>query len=136
MLLIRVEQLSFNDIQEGQDEPGILKSQRYFHSLIASEIKAGIPSNRIVLGGFSQGGAMSIFSGITSEEKLGGIFGLSCYLLLHSKLQELTKNGANKETPIFMGHGDRDPLVRPEWGSQTALELKKAGYKVDLKMYP
>jgi len=79
---------------------------------------------------------MSIFSGITSEKKLGGIFGLSCYLLLHKKLPELTKKGANKETPIFMGQGDSDPLIRPEWGRKTAQELKKLGYAVDLKIYP
>lgn len=78
---------------------------------------------------------MSIFSGITSDKPLGGIFALSSYLLLHSKLPEFTKNGANKGTPIFMGHGDSDPLVRPAWGKQTALELQKAGYKVELKMY-
>jgi predicted esterase len=136
VLLIHSAQLSFGDIQAQEDEPGILKSQRYFHSLIASEIEAGIPSNRIVLGGFSQGGAMSIFSGITSEKKLGGIFALSSYLLLHSKLQELTRNGANKETPIFMGQGDSDPLIRPEWARQTAKELENAGYKVSLKVYP
>jgi predicted esterase len=130
------EQLSFNDALAQEDEPGILKSQRYFHSLIASEIEAGIPSNRIVLGGFSQGGAMSIFSGITSEKKLGGIFGLSSYLLLNSKLPEHTKKGANKDTPIFMGHGDSDPLIRLEWGRQTALALKNAGYAVDFKIYP
>jgi predicted esterase len=79
---------------------------------------------------------MSIFSGISSDKKLGGIFGLSCYLLLHSKIEEFTKNGANKETPIFMGHGDRDPLVKTEWGVRTAQELKKLGYKVDMKIYP
>jgi predicted esterase len=79
---------------------------------------------------------MSIFSGITSEKKLGGIFGLSSYLLLNSKLPEHTKKGANKDTPIFMGHGDSDPLIRPEWGRQTALALKNAGYTVDFKIYP
>lgn len=78
---------------------------------------------------------MALFSGITSTQKLGGIFGLSCYLLLHAKIPELTKEGANKDTPIFMGHGDSDPLVRPGWGMQTAEELKKGGWKVDLKMY-
>jgi predicted esterase len=136
LLLTHSWQLSFSDVQEDQDEPGILKSQRYFHSLITSEIESGIPSNRIVLGGFSQGGAMSIFSGVTSEKKLGGIFALSSYLLLHKKLPELTKKGANKETPIFMGQGDSDPLIRPEWGRQTAQELRKFGYAVDLKIYP
>lgn len=79
---------------------------------------------------------MSIFSGITSEKKLGGIFALSSYLLLHSKLPEHTKNGANKDTPIFMGQGDSDPLIKPEWATKTVQELQKAGYKVSLKIYP
>jgi predicted esterase len=62
-----------------------------------------------VLGGFSQGGAMAIFSGITAKDKLGGIFGLSCYLLLHNKITSfLPANNPNKETPIFMGHGDSE----------------------------
>jgi len=127
--------VEFGDLQAGQDEKGILKSRDYFHTLIASEIEAGIPSNRIVLGGFSQGGAMSIFSGVTSPTKLGGIFGLSCYLLLHNKLKEfIPSDNPNKETPIFMGHGDSDPLVKPEWGQMTANYLGKNGWKVDLKM--
>jgi predicted esterase len=113
-----------------------LRSQAYFHGLIATEIASGIPSSRIVLGGFSQGGAMSIFSGVTSKDKLGGIFGLSCYLLLHNKIQSLIPAGdVNKDTRIFMGHGDSDPLVLPEWGRATAGKLKDMGYKVELKMY-
>jgi predicted esterase len=129
--------ISFEDVQSGQDEVGILKSRDYFHSLIKSEIDAGIPSNRIVIGGFSQGGAMSILSGITAPTKLGGIFGLSCYLLLHTKLKDLIPlDNPNKDTPIFMGHGDRDPLLRPEWGRMSAEVLKASGWKVNLKMYP
>jgi predicted esterase len=80
---------------------------------------------------------MSIFSGITAPTKLGGIFGLSCYLLLHNKMAEFVgQNSANKDTKIFMGHGDSDPLVRPQWGQMTAEILKKAGWDVELKMYP
>jgi len=128
--------LAFGDLQSDQDEKGITKSQTYFHSLIADEVKAGIPSNRIVLGGFSQGGAMSIFSGITAPTKLGGIFGLSCYLLMHNKVHELVPSDSpNKETPIFMGHGDSDPLVKTPWGQLTAKRLQDMGYKVDLKIY-
>lgn len=79
---------------------------------------------------------MSIFSGITAPQKLGGIFGLSCYLLLHSKLKEFVgENSANKDTRIFMGHGDSDPLVKPQWGQMTADLLKGMGYNVDLKFY-
>jgi predicted esterase len=80
---------------------------------------------------------MSIFSGITAPTKLGGIFGLSCYLLLHNKLAEfIPESSPNKETKIFMGHGDRDPLVRPAWGQMTASILKETGFSVDITMYP
>ncbi|RAL65922.1 hypothetical protein DID88_005584 [Monilinia fructigena] len=128
---------SFSDLQAEQDEPGIRRSQAYFHSLIKSEIEdSNIPSNRIVIGGFSQGGAMSIFSGITCPSKLGGIFGLSCYLLLHNKLREYAEKGFNKQTKIWMGHGDCDPLVKPEWGRKTAEILREEGYDVELSMYP
>jgi predicted esterase len=79
---------------------------------------------------------MAIFSGITSKEKLGGIFGLSCYLLMQKKVESLLPTeGGNKETRIWMGHGDSDPLVRPEWGQATAEKLKAMGFKVELKMY-
>ncbi|KAB8295067.1 hypothetical protein EYC80_007006 [Monilinia laxa] len=130
---------SLSDLQAEQDEPGIRRSQAYFHSLIKSEIEdSKIPSNRIVIGGFSQGGAMSIFSGITCPSQLGGIFGLSCYLLLHNKLREFAEKegGFNKQTKIWMGHGDCDPLVKPEWGRKTAEILREEGYDVELSMYP
>lgn len=58
-----------------EDEAGIIESQKYFHSLIDQEVAKGIPANRIVVGGFSQGGAMSLLSGITYKDQLGGIFG-------------------------------------------------------------
>lgn len=127
---------SFNDLASRHDETGILKSQEYIHGLIKSEVSAGISSNRIVLGGFSQGGALAIFSGITATQKLGGIFGLSCYLLLHEKIKNYVPEGnINKDIPIFMGHGDSDPLVLPAWGQLSADLLRKEGWKVDLKMY-
>lgn len=79
---------------------------------------------------------MSIFSGVTAPTKLGGIFGLSCYLLLHNKIKEFVPEGnPNRETPIFMGHGDSDPVVRPKWGQMTAKALGDMGWKVNLKMY-
>ncbi|TVY84436.1 Acyl-protein thioesterase [Lachnellula suecica] len=129
---------SFDDlVADVHDEVGIMRSREHFNSLITSEIDAGIPSSRIVIGGFSQGGAMSIFSGITAPQKLGGIFGLSCYLLMHNKFKEvIPKDNPNKDTPIFMGHGDRDPLVKPDWGRKTAEVLRKEGWNVTLKTYP
>lgn len=127
----------FSDLaNRSEDEPGIVRSQQVFHKLIADEIAAGIPSERIVLGGFSQGGAMALMAGITAPTKLGGIFGLSSYLLLQGKLREMVpKENPNKETKIFMGHGDADPIVRYEWGQKTSQVLGEWGWQVDFKTY-
>ena len=79
---------------------------------------------------------MSIFSAVTAKTKLGGIFGLSSYLLLHEKLKSFVPaDNPNKDTPIFMGHGDSDPLVLPAWGAKTAEVLKGEGFSVELKWY-
>lgn len=126
----------FGALSQGGDEVGVLSSQKVFHAMIAEEIKSGIPSERIVLGGFSQGGAMSLFSGITNPTKLGGIFGLSCYLLLQDKVKDLIPaNNPNKATPIFMGHGDVDPIVKYEYGKKTSERLTEWGYNVDFHTY-
>ncbi|KAB2572834.1 Phospholipase/carboxylesterase [Lasiodiplodia theobromae] len=129
--------LSLSDInQRSEDEAGIKRSMEYFHGLIKQEMDKGIPSNRIVIGGFSQGGAMSLLSGLTSPNKLGGIFGLSCYLLLQNKIRDMVpEENPNKDTPIFMAHGDIDPVVRYDWGQRTASKLKEWGWKVDFKTY-
>lgn len=94
-------------MQMREDESGILRSQQYLHSLIREETQQkGISPSRVVLGGFSQGGAMSLLSGITYPEKLAGVFGLSCYMLLQGKLRDMIpRENPNKETSIFMGHG-------------------------------
>jgi lysophospholipase-1 len=119
-----------------EDGPGILQSQQYVHSLIKEEMDAGIPSERIVLGGFSQGGAMSIFSGLTSSVKIGGIVGLSSWLLLHQSFTTHVPDGnPNNSTPILMGHGDSDPLVRYPLAKDSEDALKKMDYNVTFKTY-
>ncbi|SMR42011.1 unnamed protein product [Zymoseptoria tritici ST99CH_1A5] len=128
---------SFSDLaSRTEDEAGILRSQKYFHQLIDEEIKSGIPSERIVLGGFSQGGALGLLAGVTAPQKLGGIFGLSCYLVLQSRLKELIpKDSPNAKTPIFMGHGTADPVVQYQWGKASSEALKEHGYEVDFRSY-
>ncbi|KAL2056283.1 hypothetical protein ABVK25_003306 [Lepraria finkii] len=128
---------TFSDLAQAHDQPGILKSRDYFNALVKEEIGKGIPSSRIVIGGFSQGGAISLFTGITSPEKLAGIFGLSSYLLLHDKIADyVSKEESNRDTPIFMGHGDMDPMVKYEWGTDTAKRLKEMGWtNVDFRTY-
>lgn len=119
-----------------EDEQGILKSRDYFHSLVDAEVAKGIPANRVVIGGFSQGGAMALLSGITYKEQLGGIFGLSCYLLLQRKIKELAPaNSPNQKTPIFMGHGDADQVVAHKFGKMSAEALSEMGYDVNFNTY-
>lgn len=119
-----------------EDETGVLRSRDYIHSLIDAEVAKGIPASRVVVGGFSQGGALSLISGVTYKEKLGGIFGLSCYLLLQKKLKDMIPaESPNKDTPIFMGHGDADQVVAHRYGKMSADELVNLGYKVDFRTY-
>ncbi|KAI9754496.1 MAG: hypothetical protein M4579_004666 [Chaenotheca gracillima] len=123
---------------KSQDEAGIMRSRSYIHSLIAAETaEKGIPSNRILLGGFSQGGALALLAGLTAPVQLGGVFAMSSYLLLQDKLQGLVpQEQPNKETKVWMGHGDSDPLVKHEWGVLTAEKLREIGFQVEFKTYP
>ncbi|KAF7715348.1 Acyl-protein thioesterase 1 [Penicillium ucsense] len=120
--------LDFQKSARNQDEPGILRSREYFNSLIKQEMDKGIKPSRIVLGGFSQGGAMSVFTGVTGPEKLGGVFGLSCYLLLSDRIKNFVpENWPNKNTPFFLAHGEDDEVVNFAYGDQSAKLLKEIG---------
>ncbi|KAH6603997.1 hypothetical protein Trco_007443 [Trichoderma cornu-damae] len=127
---------TLDETSRDTDEPGILESRAYLYALIQQEVSGGISSDRIVLGGFSQGGAVSLFSGLTAPFRLAGIVGLSCWLPLSHKLKEsIPEASPNQETPIFMGHGDADQTVLYEWGAATEKRLKDLGYDVTLETY-
>lgn len=120
--------MDFEEALRSQDEPGILRSREYFDTLIKEQVEKGIKPSRIVLGGFSQGGAMSVFSAVTSKEKLGGVFGLSCYLLLSDRIKNfLPENWPNKKVPFFLAHGLDDEVVPFEYGDNSAKMLKDLG---------
>ncbi|KAJ5474343.1 hypothetical protein N7475_003909 [Penicillium sp. IBT 31633x] len=120
--------LDFEESLRTQDEAGILRSRDYFNVLIKEEMDKGIKSSRIILGGFSQGGAISLFTGVTSKEKLGGVFGLSSYLLLSDRIKNyMPEDWVNKKTPFFMGHGLDDDIVRFDYGKKSAEMLKALG---------
>ncbi|KAN0071909.1 Phospholipase/carboxylesterase/thioesterase [Elaphomyces granulatus] len=120
-----------------QDEPGILRSRNYFNSIIKEEVDKGVKPSRIVLGGFSQGGAMALFTGITNTQKIGGIFGLSCYLPLSDQVKVLIPEDCpNKQTPIFMGHGTADMILQCDFGKKSADYLKELGHDVEFRTYP
>ncbi|XP_043462460.1 acyl-protein thioesterase 1-like [Leptopilina heterotoma] len=116
-----------------EDEVGIRKAAGMVHSLIAKEIGLGIPSNRIVIGGFSQGGALAIFSALTYPQPLAGIIALSAWLPLHQKFP--AEAIGNKETHLLQCHGDCDPIVPYKWGQLTATAMKQFMTNTEFKTY-
>jgi phospholipase/carboxylesterase len=123
------------DRHSRQDEGGILDSDAAIRALIARENERGVPTNRIVLAGFSQGGAMSLYTGTRLGEPLAGIMALSCYMLLAAKFDE-ERTEANQKTPIFMAHGLYDTVVPAQLGEETRQKLEGAGYPVEWRTYP
>ena len=117
-----------------EDERGIRASQNTIDALIRRENARGIASERIVLAGFSQGGAMALFAGTRQAQKLAGIIGLSCYLVLAARLLA-ERNPANDATPIFLAHGSQDPVVAPALGAEARRQLEAAGYAVEWHAY-
>lgn len=117
------------------DEVGIRAADAEVGALIRRENQRGIPSSHIVLGGFSQGGAISLFSGPRYPEKLAGIMGLSCYLLLEDLLPA-ERTRVNYQTPIFLAHGTQDPVVEVRRGTEARQLLEAAGYPVEWHAYP
>jgi phospholipase/carboxylesterase len=118
-----------------QDEAGVRESDAAIRALIGRENARGIATERIVLAGFSQGGAMALFTGTRLGERLAGIIGLSCYLLLEGSFGA-EHHSANQATPIFLAHGSYDPVVDPRLGEQTRALLVAAGYPVEWHSYP
>jgi phospholipase/carboxylesterase len=94
-----------------------------------------VPSERIVLAGFSQGGAMALAAGLRHADKLAGIIALSAYLPLHAALAA-ERSEANAATPIFWGHGTADPVVALQRGVASRDMLQALGYAVEWHTYP
>ncbi|PVU93852.1 hypothetical protein BB561_002983 [Smittium simulii] len=117
-----------------QDEKGVLESVDKIKKLLNEEISSGISSDRIVLGGFSQGAAISYTTGLSFESKLAGIVALSGYIPIDKKTMELATE-INKSTKIFIGHGTSDTVVDYELGVESAEELKKMSYNVEFNSY-
>ncbi|XP_041625472.1 acyl-protein thioesterase 1 isoform X4 [Vulpes lagopus] len=107
-----------------EDEPGIKQAAENVKALIEQEVKNGIPSNRIVLGGFSQGGALSLYTALTTQQKLAGVTALSCWLPLRASFPQGPISGVNRDISILQCHGDCDFLVPLTFASITAEKLK------------
>ena len=122
------------DLVRREDEIGLRKSQNQVEQLIAREIERGIPAERIILAGFSQGCAMTLQTGLRYPKKLAGMLCLSGYLPLADKLPA-ERSEANRSTPIFMAHGRVDPVVQIARAETSRDFLTSLGYAVDWKDY-
>jgi phospholipase/carboxylesterase len=117
-----------------EDEAGLRASEGLLGELISQEKKRGIAASRIVLAGFSQGGAIVLQAGLRYPERLGGIMALSTYLPLQDKLTEA--HAANRDVPIFMAHGEYDDIIPLRRAEQSRDLLVKNGYAIDWHTYP
>ena len=118
-----------------QDEERIRTSARWIGELVTREAARGVPANRVVLAGFSQGGAMALFTGLRYREALAGIICLSAYHPLRETLAG-EAGEASLSVSIFQAHGTQDPVVAYELGRGDYEMLTHAGYKAAWHEYP
>ncbi|XP_033097962.1 acyl-protein thioesterase 2-like [Anneissia japonica] len=126
-----IASLSFSG---GEDEPGITSSSKQIQTLIEEEVKSGIDRSRIIIGGFSQGGAVALYSALTNPQPIGGAVCLSSWLPLHASFPDACKG--NKTFPILQCHGDSDPMVNYTYGQMTAAVVSKMCSKYTFTTYP
>lgn len=118
-----------------EDELGIRRTQLQLNALIQQQIDAGIPATRIVLAGFSQGGAMALFCGLRFPHRLAGILGLSTFLPLQEQLQH-EYHAAQSNTPILMMHGETDPLIPIHFAQSCYHTMRAVHTPIEWKTYP
>ena len=118
-----------------EDEAGLRASREAVDALIATELARGVPARRIVVAGFSQGCAMALMTGLRHPDRLAGIAGLSGYLPL-AATTPAERSDANRDVPVFLAHGTRDPVVAPARGEASRDALRALGYAVDWRTYP
>ena len=118
-----------------EDESGIRESQAQIEQLMAREKTRGVPANRIVLAGFSQGGAIALQTSLRQPERLAGVMALSTYLPLGAKLAA-ERQAINSDLPIFMAHGTFDPMIPMLRAAQSRDALLALGYPVEWREYP
>ncbi len=123
------------DLAARQDEPGIRASALEIQQLIEREIQRGVPTEQIVLAGFSQGGVVALHTGLRYEKPLAGILALSCYLPLAESVQA-ERSTANAAIPIFMAHGTSDEVIPLTLGHAGFQQLTALGYPIEWRDYP
>ncbi len=127
--------ISGADLGREEDEERILRSSEQVNALTEREKVRGIPAERIVLAGFSQGGAIALHAALRYPERLAGVMALSTYMVRDKSLEEEISD-ANRDIPVFQAHGTHDPMVTLERGEAARDRLAGLGYRVEWKTYP
>jgi len=117
-----------------EDETGVRASQRSVEALLEREKSRGVAANRIVLAGFSQGGAIALQTGLRHAERLAGVMALSTYVPLADRLAG-EANPANRDVPIFMAHGTHDPMIAIARAKESRDLLRQLGYAPEWREY-
>jgi len=123
------------ETQRREDAAGLRESLAQVHALIDRERGRGVPADRIVLAGFSQGCAVTLLAGLRYPERLAGLVGLSGYLPL-ADTTAAERSDANRGVPIFLAHGRSDPMVTMARGAASRDALAALGYGVEWHEYP
>lgn len=123
------------DLAQREDQKGVRQSADFIMEFIQAELDQGIPAEKIILAGFSQGGAVTLHLATRLDFKIAGVIALSTYLTMADLLAE-EKSKANLETPIFMAHGSQDPVVPMQRAQFSAKTLDENGFKVLWQEYP
>jgi phospholipase/carboxylesterase len=123
------------DLANRADAQGVEESIVQVEALIAREAERGVPASRLLLAGFSQGGAITLAAGLRRREPLAGLIGLSTYLPMHDRAAQLLATQATAQ-PVFMAHGLQDPVVPYAAGELSAARLRELGFAVDWHRYP
>ncbi len=118
-----------------EDEAGVRQSARQIEALVARERERGIAPRRIVIAGFSQGGAMALHVGLRYPDRIAGILALSCYLPLTDAL-DAERSPANRDVPIFWAHGLHDPMIPLAMADQGREQVAARAYQIEWHQYP
>jgi phospholipase/carboxylesterase len=124
------------DPSDPQDQQGIASADKALVDLIQQQCTSfNIPADKIILAGFSQGGALALYTGLRYPQRLAGIIGLSTFLPLHYSWQP-QQTLANKDVPIFMAHGDHDTILPLALGEASKNQLTRLGFNIAWHTYP
>src|SRR5436190_19106780 len=123
------------NLNERADVEGVRQSQAHVEALVARETARGIAARRVLLAGFSQGGAIALYAGLRHAERLGGLIGLSTYLIGADRVPA-EASAANRDVPVFMAHGTYDPVVQFAWAERSRDALLAGGWPVQWHVYP